>query len=141
MRITRPKSRDRTTRRGLRGPSLWPGWARSFHCNALGCGGDIRLREDGRKTGAEVPLTGLSFYGQGRWDGRDPAATPNTLEGMPWDGTDSGHFKGLNFHHNWCHDAGSYKDGHAFGPAFILTIPLMERRFIIMSPGTASLLT
>ena len=42
-RITRPKSRDRSTRRGLRGPSAWPGWARGFHCNALGCGGDIRL--------------------------------------------------------------------------------------------------
>jgi hypothetical protein len=64
----------------------------------------------------KINIDGGGNYGQGRWNNADPAtATPNTLGGMPWDGTESGHFKGLNFHHNWCHDAGSYKDNHALG--------------------------
>jgi hypothetical protein len=41
-----PRSHDTSRRRR---PNSWPGWARSFVLRALGCGGDIRLRGDGRQ--------------------------------------------------------------------------------------------
>jgi hypothetical protein len=38
-----------TTPPGSLGRNSWPGWGRSFPSYALGCGGDIRLRGDGRQ--------------------------------------------------------------------------------------------
>ena len=51
FRCSRPRNRNRSvydiSRR--QGPNSWPGWGRSFRSSALGCGGDIRLRGDGRQ--------------------------------------------------------------------------------------------
>ena len=46
---THATNRPRTTPPGLRGRNSWRGWGRSFLLRALGCGGDIRRRGDGRQ--------------------------------------------------------------------------------------------
>ena len=49
MAATHATNRPPTTPLGLREQNSWPGWGRSFLLRALGCGGDIRFREDGRQ--------------------------------------------------------------------------------------------
>jgi hypothetical protein len=40
--VTHATNRDLTTPPGSPGRNSWPGWAKSFHSSALGCGGDVR---------------------------------------------------------------------------------------------------